>query len=150
MSDEQPADQSDLSSSIETFINCDVNEIPRLFDQNPIWETDAFDEAIQRLSAHAAASGDSDAVLRIQERHEILEERRNPAARDPAPQAVEAFINAWDEEEARSLFSAQQTILCSSEARELMESLTADDADTATYLDERRALYRTLVAAEED
>lgn len=71
------------------------------------------------------------------------EERRATMA-SPVARAVETFLQAEDETAARAIFQEKEEQLRSPQAAQLLASIEAGDPESHLYLEQRRALWRTL------
>ena len=142
---DEPNQASLIQAALQTFLNAQTpEEVDALRADHPVVDTEAFEAAIQRLIDHASAAGEPDAVLRLQNRLEMLYDAQESATMTPLERAVDAFLGAADEEAARAVFAEERTLLATSEARDLMDGIEAGDPESARFLMERRALLAEL------
>lgn len=140
------SDQASLiQAALQAFLNAQTpEEIDAVRANYPVADTEAFEAAIQRLIDHASAAGDPDAVLRMQNRLEMLYDAQELATMTPLERAVDAFLGAVDEESARVVFAEEHALLATPQARDLLDGIEAGDPESARLLAERRALLAEL------
>jgi hypothetical protein len=140
-------DQSTMQEALEAFLAAaSVEEMVDVVEDFPFVAEPQFTAILEQMIEHAARAGQPEAMFHLQEQIEMLEEALRQDAATPVEAAVEEFLYALDEEEARLFFAENTDLLGSAEASNLLFSLEASDPESHLHLEARRQLWRRLVS----
>lgn len=138
----QPAE---IQAALQAFLNAETaGEMEAVVAEFPFVAGEQFTAAAERLLEHAGASGDPEAVLRLNRRLEMLYDVTVAQSLTPAEQALDSFLYAEDEAAARQVFAQEQALLTSPEAAQALAAIEPGDPESVAFLAERRRLYAAL------
>lgn len=136
---------ADVQAALQAFLDAETtDEMEDALDEHPILGDPTFEQAVDRLIEHASAMGDAEAVLRFQDRLEILYDVLDNLGATPLEEAVEAFLNAEEGEESAAVYAQYAQWLDSDEAGAFLDAMEPADPETAQFLGERRAALARL------
>jgi hypothetical protein len=139
--------QDDAQASLQAFLNAqEFEEMEAALDEYPLLGEPEFEDAVDKLIEHASAMGDTDAVLRFQDRLDILYDVLDNLGATPLEEAVEAFLNAEEGADSDAIYAQYEEWLDSDEAAAFLESMEPADPETAQFLAEKQAVLAGLRA----
>ncbi len=142
-----PTHADDAQTALQAFLNAeDFDEMEAALDDYPLLGEPAFEQAVEALVEHAASLGDAEAVLRFQDRLDLLYDALDNLGATPLEEAVEAFLNAAEGEESEQVYADYAEWLDSAEAAAFLHSMEPADPETAQFLAEKRAALARLRA----
>jgi hypothetical protein len=137
----------EMQRLLDAFIDADdMAEMAELLEEYPLLAEEAFAQNVARLIEHAARMGESEAMLRLQSRMELLDDILDQDA-SPLELAVQDYLLAPDEEEAASIFQEEADLLRSDEAEQMLFTMEAVTPADQAHLDQRQRLWRQLMAS---
>lgn len=140
-------DSMDAQAALQAFLDAEtIEDMEEALDEYPLLAEPAFEQAVDRLIEHASGLGDAEAVLRFQDRLEILYDVLDNLGATPLEEAVEAFLNAEPGQESEEVYAQYRQWLNSDEAGAFLELMEPADPETARFLAERRATLTQLRA----
>lgn len=138
--------EEEMQQLLDAFIEADdLDEMADLLDASPLLADEEFTQHVARLIEHAARMGESEAMLRLQSRMELLDAVLDQDA-SPLELAVQDYLLALDEEEAAAIFEEEADLLGSDEAEQMIFSMEAVTPADQGHLDQRQRLWRQLAA----
>lgn len=138
-------DSMDAQAALQAFLDAETFEdMEEALDEYPLLGEPAFEQAVDRLIEHASALGDAEAVLRFQDRLEILYDVLDNLGATPLEEAVEAFLNAEPGQDSEEVYARYRQWLNSDEAGAFLELMEPADPETAQFLAERRGTLARL------
>lgn len=147
MTDVIETTQDDAQAALQAFLNAqEFEEMEAALDEYPLLGEPEFEDAVDKLIEHAGAMGDAEAVLRFQDRLDILYDVLDNLGATPQEEAVEAFLNAEEGKESEAVYAQYEAWLDSDEAAAFLESMEPADPETAQFLAEKRAALAGLRA----
>jgi len=147
MTDATDPTYNDAQAALQAFLNAEDEEaMQAALETYPALAEPAFEQAAEQLMEHAGSLGDAEAVLRIQNRLDLLYDVLDNLGATPLEEAVEAFLNAEAGEESEQVYADYAQWLDSPEALAFLDSMEAADPETAQLLAERRAALVGLQA----
>ncbi|MBX3050468.1 MAG: hypothetical protein KF753_03270 [Caldilineaceae bacterium] len=139
--------ESEAQDALQAFLNAeDFGEMEAALDEHSLLGEPAFENAVDKLIEHASAMGDAEAVLRFQDRLDILYDVLDNLGATPVEEAVEAFLNAEEGTESAAVYAQYEEWLDSAEAASFLEMMEPADPETAQFLAEKRAALAALRA----
>jgi len=130
----------EAQAALQAFLNAeDFDEMEEAVDAHPLLADPTFEQAAEQLMEHASSLGDPEAVLRIQDRLDLLYDVLDNLGATPLEEAVEAFLNAEPGEQTTDVYAVYAEWLESAEALAFLDSMEPADPETAEILTERRA-----------
>ena len=137
----------DAQAALQAFLNAqDFDAMEDVVDEHPLLTDPSFEQAVEALIEHAGSMGDAEAVLRFQDRLDILYDVLDNLGATPQEEAVEAFLNAEPGEETDAAYAQYSQWLDSDEAVSFLEMIEPADPETAQFLTEKRAALARLRA----
>ena len=147
MTDDIDTTQDDAQAALQAFLNAqEFDEMEAALDEYPLLGEPEFEDAVDKLIEHASAMGDAEAVLRFQDRLDLLYDVLDNLGATPLEEAAEAFLNAEAGEESEAVYAQYEEWLDSDEAVAFLDSMEPADAETAQFLAEKRATLAGLRA----
>jgi hypothetical protein len=145
MTDAIDPTQDDAQAALQAFLNAqEFEEMEAALDEYPLLGEPEFEDAVDKLIEHAGAMGDAEAVLRFQDRLDILYDVLDNLGATPLEEAVEAFLNAEEGGDSEAVYAVYEEWLDSDEAAAFLESMEPADPETAQFLAEKRAALASL------
>ena len=139
--------QDDSQVALQAFLNAqDFDAMEDTLADYPQLGEPAFESAVEGLIEHAGSLGDAEAVLRFQDRLDILYDVLDNLGATPLEEAVEAFLNAEEGAESEAIYAQYEEWLDSEEAAVFLDSMEPADPETAQFLAEKRAALARLRA----
>ncbi len=133
-------DNDEAQAAMQAFLNAaDIDEMEEALDAHPLLEDPTFEQSVEALMEHAGSLGDAEAVLRIQDRLDMLYDVLDNLGATPLEEAVEAFLNAEPGDDSTQVYTDYAQWLGSPEALAFLDSMEPADPETAEILTERRA-----------
>jgi len=143
-----PIQDDDTQAALQAFLNAqEFEEMEAALDEHPLLGEPEFEDAVDKLIEHASAMGDAEAVLRFQDRLDILYDVLDNLGATPVEEAVEAFLNAEPGADSVAVYAQYAEWLDSDEAPAFLESMQPADPETAQFLAEKRAALAGLRGA---
>lgn len=137
--------EEDAQAALQAFLNAeDFDEMEEAVDVHPLLADPTFEQAVDKLIEHASALGDAEAVLRFQDRLDLLYDVLDNLGATPVEEAVEAFLNAEPGADSAEVYAQYEEWLDSDEAAAFLEMMEPADPETAQFLRERRAALAAL------
>ncbi len=133
-------DSDEAQAALQAFLNAeDMEAMEEAVDAHPLLADPSFEDAAEQLMEHAGSLGDAEAVLRIQDRLDLLYDVLDNLGATPLEEAMEAFLNAEPGEGTTDVYTIYAEWLDSPEALAFLDSMEPADPETAEILTERRA-----------
>lgn len=142
--------EQEMNALLQAFAQVPDSEAMQEFWRKVPSELEAdFVTAVETLMAQAEAGGDNATVEHLRPRlaafKQIQQAAQAAAATPPVVRALRAFVLADDENQARTLFAKQRTLLQPYEAQRILDKqLTSDDPAVQQRIHNRRSLLRQL------
>lgn len=137
----------DAQAALQAFLNAqEFEEMEAALDEYPLLGEPEFEDAVDKLIEHASSLGDAEAVLRFQDRLDLLYDVLDNLGATPVEEAVEAFLNAEAGRESAEVYAQYEEWLDSAEAVAFLELMEPADPETAQFLAEKRAALAGLRA----
>ncbi|HRJ43725.1 MAG: hypothetical protein KJZ86_14580 [Caldilineaceae bacterium] len=134
-------------AALQAFLNAeDFDAMEEALDDYPLLGEPSFEQAVEELIEHAGSLGDAEAVLRFQDRLDILYDVLDNLGATPLEEAVEAFLNAEEGTESAEVYAQYEEWLDSDEAAAFLDSVEPVDPETAQFLAQKRAVLTALRA----
>lgn len=147
LTEELHDDTDDAQAALQAFLNAEeFDEMEAALDEYPLLGESAFEDAVDRLIEHASSLGDAEAVLRFQDRLDLLYDVLDNLGATPVEEAVEAFLNAEEGVESAEVYARYEEWLDSDEAADFLEMMEPADPETAQFLAQKRAALARLRA----
>lgn len=135
----------DAQAALQAFLNAqEFEEMEAALDEYPLLGEPEFEDAVDKLIEHASSLGDAEAVLRFQDRLDLLYDVLDNLGATPVEEAVEAFLNAEEGRESAEVYAQYEEWLDSAEAVAFLELMEPADPETAQFLAEKRAALAKL------
>lgn len=145
MTDAMDPIHEDAQAALQAFLNAqEFEEMEAALDEYPLLGEPEFEDAVDKLIEHASAMGDAEAVLRFQDRLDLLYDVLDNLGATPVEEAVEAFLNAEEGADSDAIYAQYEEWLDSDEAAAFLESMEPADPETAQFLAEKRAALAGL------
>jgi|GEM_PF-3152747 len=134
-------------AALQAFLNAqEFDEMEDAVDEHPLLADPSFEQAVEALIEHAGSLGDAEAVLRFQDRLDILYDVLDNLGATPQEEAIEAFLNAEVGAESEAVYAQYSEWLESDEAAAFLEAIEPADPETTQFLAEKRAALASLRA----
>ncbi len=145
MTDAIDPTHDEAQAALQAFLNAqEFEEMEAALDEYPLLGEPEFEDAVDKLIEHAGAMGDAEAVLRFQDRLDILYDVLDNLGATPLEEAVEAFLNAEEGTDSDAIYAQYEEWLDSDGAAAFLESMEPADPETAQFLAEKRATLAGL------
>ena len=144
---DEPQKNDDSQAALQAFLNAqEFEEMEAALEEYPLLGEPEFEDGVDKLIEHASEMGDTEAVLRFQDRLDILYDVLDNLGATPLEEAVEAFLNAEEGEESDAIYAQYEEWLDSDEAAAFLEAMEPADPETSQFLAEKRAALAKLRA----
>ncbi len=142
---DEARDSEEAQAALQAFLNAeDFEEMEAALDEFPLLEEPEFEDAVDKLIEHASSLGDAEAVLRFQDRLDLLYDVLDNLGATPVEEAAEAFLNAEPGADSDAVYAQYEEWLDSDEAAAFLEMMEPADPETAQFLTEKRAALAVL------
>lgn len=139
MTDAIDPTHDETQAALQAFLNAqEFEEMEAALDEYPLLGEPEFEDAVDKLIEHAGTMGDAEAVLRFQDRLDVLYDVLDNLGATPLEEAVEAFLNAEKGADSNAIYAQYEEWLDSDEAATFLESMEPADPETAQFLAEKR------------
>ncbi len=141
------ATDDDAQAALQAFLNAqEFEEMEDAVDDHPLLADPSFEQAIEALIEHAGNMGDAEAVLRFQDRLDILYDVLDNLGATPEEEAIEAFLNAEPGDESTAVYAQYTEWLDTDNAAAFLDVMEPADPETAQFLADKRAALAALRA----